>query len=80
MSVASAIYGEMLLLREELALLARVIAGYEMYQREFTELRADIYRPSKPVILPALASRLGMMEPELVLAITRFYPKAEEAS
>ncbi len=50
-----------------------------MSDREFSEIRADLYRPSEPVIFPSIASRLGLLDPQLVLGITRFYARLEEA-
>ncbi len=59
--------------------MARTVANFEMSDREFSEIRADLYRPSEPVIFPSIASRLGLLDPQLVLGITRFYARLEEA-
>lgn len=78
-SVAAAIYGEILFLREQLAELAHIAASFEIVHREFSELRADLYRPSEPVVFPSVVGRLGLLDPKLVLGFTRFYARLEEA-
>ena len=79
-SVAAAIYSEILLLRGQLALLARIVANVYNRNQEFVELRADVYRPSKPVIFSSLSSKLGQLDPDLVVGISKFFSDLEEAT
>ena len=79
-SVAAAIYSEIILLRGQLALLAKIVANFENNDRDFVDLRADVYRPSAPVIFPCLAGKLGTLDPDLVVGISKFFSDLEEAT
>ena len=79
-SVAAAIYSEIILLRRQLALLARVVANVDQSDREFVDFRADLYRPSASVIFPRLAGKLGLLDPDLVVGISKFFANFEEAT
>ena len=79
-SVAAAIYSEIILLRGQLALLARIVANVDQSDREFVDFRADVYRPSDPVIFPRLAGKLGHLDTDLVVGITKFFSDLEEAT
>ena len=79
-SIAAAIYSEIILLRDQLASLARVVANAYVRDREFVNLEADVYRPSKPVIFPSLSGRLGQLDPDLVIGISKFFSDLEEAT
>jgi hypothetical protein len=75
LGVATAIYGEILLIRERLALMAVALCDREIYstQRELDEQFIIDYPLGEPVLYSALASKLGLMSHDLVLDITRFY-------
>lgn len=77
-SVAAALYGEILLLRDELATLA--LAANE-HQGRLVQAPDDLrpYDPSKPTIYPALASKLGFLSSDLVVGIASFYSRVEGA-
>jgi hypothetical protein len=75
LAVATALYSEILLLREEAATLARVI-GWKRSQNEDANIDEQFvadYRPREPILYPKLADKLGTLSPDLVLAITRFH-------
>jgi hypothetical protein len=78
-SVASALYGEILLLRDELAQLARAVANYEINGRALRDVDQFSYAPSIPLLYPALAPKLGLLPSELLLGITKFYANVEGA-
>jgi hypothetical protein len=80
LATATAIYGEIVQLREQLALLAKIVALFDQNQRDFAKLRADVYRPQFPSIFPAIANRLGLLPPAWVIGISKFYTNLEEAS
>ncbi len=79
-SVTAAIYSEIILLRRQLGLLARVVANVDQSEREFVDFRADVYRPSEPVVFPRLAGKLGLLDPDLVVGISKFFADLEEAT
>lgn len=73
-SVASALYGEILLLRQEAARVARIIAHWEAQRRDcFEQSSVEDYMPGDPILYPALASKIGLLPPDIVLAITEFH-------
>ncbi len=73
LSIANALYGEILLLREEVAKVARVVASVEERREEITQQLVEDYRVRDPILYPALAHRLGLLSADLLLAITKFY-------
>ena len=79
-SIAAAIYSEIVLLRGQLALLARVVANYYTSDRELVDLRVDVYRPRDPVIFLSLSDKLGQLDPDLVIGISKFFSNLEEAT
>lgn len=79
-AVAAALYGEILLLREQVAYVGRITAttfvaeGTERKpSRKFDEIFLEQNTLTDPILYPALASKLGMLAPDLVLAITKFH-------
>jgi hypothetical protein len=78
-SVASALYGEILLLRDELTQLARAVASYDINNKELRDVDQFAYAPSIPLLYSALASKLGLLPSELLLGITKFYANVEGA-
>ena len=73
LSIANALYGEILLLREEVAKVAQAVAYLEERHREITQQHVEDYRVRDPILYPALAHRLGLLPADLLLAITKFY-------
>lgn len=79
LSIATALYGEILLLRSEAARLARHLApdpyGRGAIDRHFLQR----HQLSEPTMYPALAGKIGLLEPKLVIAITTFHKNFREA-
>jgi hypothetical protein len=83
-SVAAAIYGEIVLLRNELARLARVVAS--VYLREgldhsikFDCHFVEAYSLSEPYLYKALAPKFGILDAAIVVAVTEFHKSYQEA-
>ena len=85
LSVAVALYGEIILLRNELADLARAVANVHedlgtrpnpvlKFDRHFVEAHA----PSEPLLYRALAPKIGLLPAGLVLDITAFHKNLQE--
>ena len=73
-SVAVAIYGEMVLLREEVAQLARIVANTERGGSDPIDAQfLEDNRLPEPEIYSALAAKLGLLPPNLLMHITKFY-------
>ncbi len=73
LSIATAIYGEILLLRKELADLARIVAKIEMGSKEYRPDFIEIRMLREPAIYPSLTHKVGMLPQDIVLPIVRFY-------
>jgi hypothetical protein len=74
-AVAAALYGELLLLEDQLAQAASAVAA--MFLDDSTpEIGPDFLQQHhlpEPELYPALASKLGLLNAEIVLAITAFH-------
>jgi len=66
-SIAIALYSEILLLREKVTALARIVAAWHQDRGIYQQFLAD-HRPRAPILYPKLADKLG----RLLLAVTRF--------
>ena len=84
-SIAVAIYGEILLLRIEAAYLARSVANvHEAIGTtpdppiKFDHHFVDAHALSEPLIYRALAPQLGLLPPDLVFGITEFHKNLQE--
>lgn len=84
LSVATALYGEILLLREELAYASQLVAKTDMNKGfdQYATLKFDAYfleriKLSEPTLYRALASKIGLLDSELILAITKFHADFE---
>jgi hypothetical protein len=86
LSVAVALYGEIVLLRIEAAHLARAVANVHIaigterdpgikFDHHFVEAHAL----SEPLLYKALAAKLGLLPADLVLDITVFHKNLQEA-
>jgi len=77
LSIAIAIYSEILVLREEVAKLALIIGntirlaeyGYDKIDAQFIE----DHKLREPTIYPALAAKLGLLQADWVIYITKFF-------
>ena len=81
-SVAAAIYGEIIPLRDELAKLATVVANIDKNHgglQAYPGFRSDVFRLNEPVVFPRLAEKFGILEPDLAVGISRFYANLEIA-
>ena len=79
-AVAAALYGEVLLLRQELARLAKIVARIHQYTAfdskptfKFDEYFLEEIKLSDPLLYKSLAPKIGILKPDLVIAITEFY-------
>ena len=78
-SVAAAL-GEILLLRKELARLAIAVAGVEVYRnRDIDQHFLEAYPLSNPLLYKALAPKVGLLDAELIVALTEFHKNFQEA-
>ena len=85
-SIAAALYGEIVLLRMEVAALARAVANVSIsigterdpiikFDRHFIAAHGNI---SEAVLYKALAGKLGLLPAELIVAITEFHKNIQE--
>lgn len=81
-AVAAALYGEILPLRREVALLAKIVAKTYFDEGlgrrsslKFDHTLLERNTLTDPHLYRSLASKLGTLEPDLVLAITDFHAK-----
>jgi|APSaa5957512535_1039671.scaffolds.fasta_scaffold141967_1 hypothetical protein len=72
-SVALALYGEMLLLQEALARLARNTARIENAGNQPPDDFVETQNPVEVVVFSALADKLGLLPSEMAFAVTKFY-------
>ena len=86
LSVAAALYGEMVLFRREAAALARAMANVYLNQdgsrssvSKFDERFLAANKLPDPLIYNAMATKIGLLTPHLVLAIAEFYANYQEA-
>jgi hypothetical protein len=78
-SVAAALYGEIMLLREELARLAKTVAGLEARRSlKVDEQFLEAFELPEPLLYKAIASKIGLLDAELVIAITQFYSNFQQ--
>ena len=87
LSVAAALYGEILLLRNELAKVAGVVARIYLKQgfgsdsvTKFDEHFIEAWSLPAPILYGALAAKIGLLEPDLILGITSFHSGYSEAN
>ena len=76
----AAALGEILLLRKELARLAIAVAGVEVYRnRDIDQHFLEAYPLSNPLLYKALAPKVGLLDAELIVALTEFHKNFQEA-
>ncbi|WP_426129894.1 hypothetical protein [Pararhizobium sp. PWRC1-1] len=77
-AVAAALFGEIILIRKELARTANLVARKSMHgDGEFDSHFLELMRLQDPLLYKALASKLGLLDPKLILAITDFHTNVE---
>ncbi|MGO6754882.1 hypothetical protein ACC761_36420 [Rhizobium ruizarguesonis] len=81
-AVSAALYGEILLMRQSVQIAAKVVvdvAAVPASERanEFNEHTLELATLRDPRLYPALASKLGLLQPDIVLAITKFHADYE---
>lgn len=76
-AVAAALYGEIILIRQELARAANLVARTEMRAGSFDSHFLEMIRLQDPLLYKALANKLGLLDPKLILAFTDFHTKVE---
>ena len=86
LSIAAALYSEIVLLRKEVASLARALALARINQdtQRYSGLTIDrhlveAHKLSEPQLFKALAAKVGLLSPDLVMAITEFHQNCQEA-
>jgi hypothetical protein len=80
LSVATALYGEILLLRKELEFIGKLIANNEINKRIiFNQHFLDVHPLSDPLLYKALAPKIGLRSPDLIIGITEFHRDFQEA-
>jgi hypothetical protein len=79
-SIAAALYGEIILLRSEVAALSKIVANLESRNRldEINDHFVKWHTLSEPILYPALAPKIGILNSQLVLAITEFHKNFHE--
>jgi hypothetical protein len=80
LSVAAALYGEIVLFRKQIAGLGRAVAASQL--RREVELNIHFVQSHtlpEPLLYKALASKVGLLNSDLVVAITEFYGNVQEA-
>ncbi len=86
LSIAAALYGEIVLLRKEVASLARALALAHVNQgtQRYPGLTIDkhlveAHKLSEPQLYNALAAKVGLLSPDLVVEIIEFHQNCQEA-
>ncbi|MBA2933106.1 hypothetical protein HZF05_03245 [Sphingomonas sp. CGMCC 1.13654] len=82
-TIALSLYGEIKLLRENVAAIASGLGAWFIirgaYGNDLPDHYREIYPVREPTLYNALASKLGMLNPDLLLPITKFYSDYEAA-
>lgn len=76
-AVTAALYGEMTVIRRELARTATIVAKTEMHHSTYEKHFPELVQLPEPMIYRALAGRLGLLRPEWLLPIAEFYTNVE---
>lgn len=80
LSVATALYGEILMLRKEIGTIASVVADVELeHFRKLDKHFLKAYPLSDPLLYKALAPKIGLLSSDLVISITAFHKDLQEA-
>jgi hypothetical protein len=76
-AVTAALYSEIILVRAELARTARLVAKIEMRHAKFDAHFMEYVRLQDPMLYKALANKLGLLDPLIVLGITAFHSRVQ---
>ncbi|UFS81537.1 MULTISPECIES: hypothetical protein [Rhizobium] len=76
-AVTAALFSEIILVRAEVARTARLVAKIEMRGGEFEAHFMEYIRLQDPMLYKALANKLGLLDPKLVLGITAFHSRVQ---
>jgi len=79
LAVSTALYGEMISMRDRLALMAEELLRLSRRKEDINDQFVKDYSPRAPVLYPALASKIGLLSHDLVLDITQFYDHFQTA-
>jgi hypothetical protein len=79
LSVAIAVYSEILLLRKEIANLASAVANKENSKIKIDAQFVEDNKLTEPTIYPALASKLDLLSANILIGITEFYQNIKDA-
>lgn len=82
-TLALSLYGEILLLRDNIAALANGLGAWfvkrGVYGDNLPEYYREIFSIREPTLYAALTPKLGLLNPDMLLPITRFYSDYEAA-
>lgn len=82
-TIALSLYGEINLLRSDIAAMASGIGGWFLtrgaHGDDLPDYFREIYQVREASLYKALASKIGMLNPEILLPITQFYSDYETA-
>ncbi len=78
LSIAIAIYSEILIFRDAAAKIARIVANRKTNGADFDDQFVEDFRLREPRIYFELASKLGFLPPDVLIPITRFYGNYHE--
>lgn len=83
-SIASALYGEIVILRRSVARMANAVGAKYIRHGLHDDAAVDKhfieqFAPPRPKLYPALASKVGMLYSQLALEVVLFYSRVEEA-
>ncbi|WP_156348587.1 hypothetical protein [Sphingomonas sp. Leaf23] len=83
-TLALSLYGEILLLRENIAAIASGLGRWfierGVYGDDLPEYYREIFPIREPTLYNALAPKLGLLNPDMLLPVTRFYSDYEAAT
>jgi hypothetical protein len=67
------------LLRKEVGFLARAVANFDVQMSSVDKHFLDAYPLSDPLLYKALAPKIGLLSPDLIIGITEFHANFREA-
>lgn len=72
-AVAAALFGEIVLFRQELARIAKLVASFAGHHRDIDEHFLERVHLQDPSLYRALAGKVGLLDANLLLSIVTFY-------
>lgn len=72
-AVAAALYGEIVLFRQELARIAKLVASFAGHHRDFDEHFLERVPLQDPSLYRTLASKVGLLDAQVLLSVVTFY-------